>query len=73
MSTAAAAKRSLLPEVSASSFTPSAVISKTHAITTAMGKPSNAIRIKMRSAHGGASNAGNPMEAACTASHATTK
>ncbi|PZR76909.1 MAG: hypothetical protein DLM73_01085 [Chthoniobacterales bacterium] len=73
MSSAAPAKRRLLPEVEASSFTPSGVRSNFHAITTAIGNPRRETRIKTRKTHGGASKAGKPIDAACTTSHATTR
>ena len=54
-------------------LTPSAVTSNTHANTSAMGNPSMTTKMKTRRAQGGASNAGNPMEAACTRSQPTTR
>ena len=56
-----------------SGLTPFGVSSKAHANTSAIGNPNKDTSIKMRNAHGGASNAGNPIDAACTVSHATTK
>ena len=41
--------------------------------TSANGKPSAISRITMRSIHGGASNAGSAIEAACTAIQPTTR
>jgi hypothetical protein len=72
-SSAAAANTRLLPLAERSRATPSGVESNTHAKTTASGKPNKAISIKTRNAHGGASNAGKPIDAACTTSQATTR
>src|SRR4029079_12304676 len=52
---------------------PPGVRSNIQADNSAIGNPSIAIRMKTRSAHGGASNAGKPIETACTASQATTR
>ena len=49
------------------------VRSNTQANTSAIGNPSINIRMNTRSTQIGASNVGKPIEAACTASHATTR
>ena len=72
-SAAAMAYIQALPAGLVSRTTPSGVVSNTHAITSAIGKPSISTRMKTRSAQGGASKAGKPMLAPCTTSQATTR
>src|SRR5688572_26551891 len=70
---AALATTRLVPGAAVSALTPSGVTSKAQVITSTAGNPSIATRMNTRSAHGGASKAGKPIDTACTASHATTR
>jgi hypothetical protein len=53
-------------------FKPSGVSSNAHAIINAIGKPSAVNATKTFIVHGGASNVGNKIDAACSRSQATT-
>src|SRR5207342_109894 len=55
--------RRLLPGAVASTLTPSGVISKTQAITSAIGNPRATSNVTRRGAHGGSANCGSTVAA----------